>query len=92
MKVVRLSAISTVRLNLPGNIPGTHFCQRLSQPQGRSPAGRITSLKNSNDTIRNLKAVVPHDTVASARSGLLKKEMKVQRAGRFSDVRIRVIL
>ena len=26
MKVVRLSALRTDRLYLPGNIPGTHFC------------------------------------------------------------------
>jgi hypothetical protein len=26
MKVVRLSAIRTGRIYLPGNIPGTHFC------------------------------------------------------------------
>ena len=25
----------------PGNAPGTHLCQRLSQPQGRSAIGRI---------------------------------------------------
>jgi len=37
----------------PGNIPGTHFCYRLSQPQGHSVAGRIMSMKNSNDTIGN---------------------------------------
>jgi len=45
MKVVSLSvclsAILTVRLNAQGNIPGTHFCYRLSQPQGHSAAGRI---------------------------------------------------
>jgi len=35
----------------PGNIPGTHFCQRLSRPNGRSGAGRITSIKNPNITI-----------------------------------------
>ena len=34
----------------PGNAPGTHFCQRLSRPQGRSAIGRIMSMKNSNDT------------------------------------------
>jgi hypothetical protein len=34
----------------PGNIPGTHFCQRLSQPQGHGAAGRIMSIKNSNLT------------------------------------------
>jgi hypothetical protein len=27
------------------NIPGTHFCQSLSQPQGHSAAGRIMSKK-----------------------------------------------
>jgi len=37
----------------PGNIPGTHFCQRLGLPQGHSAAGRIMSMKNSNDTVRN---------------------------------------
>ena len=37
----------------PGNIPGTHFCYRLSQPQGHTAAGRIMSMKNSNDTIGN---------------------------------------
>jgi hypothetical protein len=37
----------------PVNIPGTHFCYRLSQPQGHSAAGRIMSIKNSNDTIGN---------------------------------------
>jgi hypothetical protein len=37
----------------PGNIPGTHFCYRLSRSQGKSAAGRISSMKNSNDTIGN---------------------------------------
>ena len=36
----------------PGNIAGTHFCYRLSQPQGHSVTGRIISMKNCNDTIR----------------------------------------
>ena len=43
----------------PGNIPGTHFCQRLSQPQGHSAAGRIMSMKNSNDTIGNRTGDLP---------------------------------
>ena len=42
MKVVRLAAISTCRLYPPGNIPGTHFCYRLSQPQGHSVAVKIS--------------------------------------------------
>ena len=29
----------------PGNTPGTHFCQRLSRPQGHSATGRIMSLE-----------------------------------------------
>jgi hypothetical protein len=29
----------------PGNTRGTHFCWRLSQPQGHSATGRIMSLK-----------------------------------------------
>ena len=37
----------------PGNTPGTHFSQRLSQPQGYRANRRIMSLKNSNDTIGN---------------------------------------
>jgi len=48
MKVVRLSALRTGRLYLPGNIAGTHFCQKLSQTQGHSAAGRIMSMNNSN--------------------------------------------
>jgi hypothetical protein len=34
----------------PGNIPGTHFCWRLSQPQGHNAAGRIMSMKNCSDS------------------------------------------
>jgi hypothetical protein len=39
----------------PGNIPGTHFCLRISQPQGHSAAGRI----NSNETIENRSRDLP---------------------------------
>jgi hypothetical protein len=53
MQVVRWSALRTGRLYSPGNIPGTHFCQRLSQPQGPSATGKITSMKNSVDTNGN---------------------------------------
>jgi hypothetical protein len=49
-EVVRLSAQHTGCLYHSGNIPGTHFCYRLSQSQGHSAAGRIMSMKNSNDT------------------------------------------
>ena len=59
MKVVMLSALRTGRLYPPGNIPGTHFCYRLSRPQGHSAARRITSMKNSNDTIGNRTRDLP---------------------------------
>jgi hypothetical protein len=46
LKVTRLSALRTDCLYPPGDIPGTHFCWRLSRPQGHSAARRITSMKN----------------------------------------------
>jgi hypothetical protein len=56
MNVVRFSAIRTGRLDPTENIPGTHFCSRLSRAQGH----RIMSIRNSNDSIwnrtRNLQA------------------------------------
>ena len=36
-----------------GKIPVSHFCYRLSQPQGCSVAGRYMSMKNSNENIGN---------------------------------------
>jgi hypothetical protein len=55
-KVVNL----TRRSHLPTrNTPGTHFCQRLSRPQGHSATGRIMSLKNSIDTIGNQTRDLP---------------------------------
>ena len=59
MKVKRLSALRTGRLYPAGNIPGTHFCYRLSQPQGPRVAGRITSMKNFSDTIGNRTRDLP---------------------------------
>ena len=52
-KVARLSALSTGQLYPPAKIPDTHFCYRLGRSQGHSAAGRIVSMKNYNDTIRN---------------------------------------
>jgi hypothetical protein len=40
---VRLSALRAGRPLPPKKIPGTHFCQRLSRPQGHSAAERIRS-------------------------------------------------
>jgi hypothetical protein len=52
----------------PRKIPGTHFCLRLSPPQGHSAAGRIWSTEKSNDLIgirtRDLQAcsIMPQRT------------------------------
>ena len=47
-----MSALRTGRLNPSGDIPDTHFCQRLSRDQGHSATGTIMSMKNSSNTIR----------------------------------------
>ena len=39
-----MSTLRTGRLYPPGNIPGTHFCYRLSRPQSHSAARRIMSI------------------------------------------------
>jgi hypothetical protein len=59
MEVIRLSALRTGRLYLPGDIPGTGFCQRLSRFQGHSAAGRGKSTKNSSDSFGNLIRDLP---------------------------------
>jgi len=47
MKVVRLSVVRICRLYLPGNIPGTHFCYRLSRNQGQNAAISIMSMNST---------------------------------------------
>ena len=65
MKVVSLSALRTGRLYPPGNIPGTHFCYKLSRPQGHSAAGRNMWMRNSNDSIGNrTRDLVPCSAVS----------------------------
>ena len=59
MQMVRLPTLRTGRLYPPGNIPGTLFCYSLSHLQGHSAAGRIMSMKNSNDTIGNRTRDLP---------------------------------
>jgi hypothetical protein len=43
----------------PRMIPGTHFCSRLSRPQGRGAAGRIRSIEKCNDLIGNRTRDLP---------------------------------
>jgi hypothetical protein len=65
----------------PGNTTGTHFCYRLSRPQGHSATGRIMSLKNSNDTIGNrtrdlpFREVVPYYKYATKRDDCISLKL-----------------
>jgi hypothetical protein len=64
---VRLSALNAGLTFTPRKIPGTHFCQRMSRPQGHSAAGRIRSIEKCNDIgnrTRHLLAcsIVPQPT------------------------------
>ena len=52
----------------PGNTPDTHFCYRLSRPQGHSAIGRIMSMKNSNDTSWDRTSNLP---ICSAVNGII---------------------
>jgi hypothetical protein len=56
-EVVRLTHLQPFT---PRKMPGTHFCWRLSQPQGHSAARRIGSVERSNDLI----GVRTHDLLA----------------------------
>jgi hypothetical protein len=80
MKVVRLSALHTCRVYPPGNIPGTHFCYRLSRTQGHSATDRIMPMKKSTDTIGNRTRDLPVCSVtcatAAAKRGLARWEKK----------------
>jgi hypothetical protein len=68
IKAARLPALRTGYLYPPEYIPGTHFCYRLSRPQGHSAARRIMSTKNSTvniwNRIRNFptRRAVPYPT------------------------------
>jgi hypothetical protein len=57
MKVARLSTVGTGRFIPQGNIPGTHFCYRLSRPQDHSATGRIKSITLSGIKPATLRLV-----------------------------------
>jgi len=59
MKVVRLSALRTGCLYPQEIFLVLISVKKLSQPQGHSGAGRIMSMKNSNDTIGNRTRDLP---------------------------------
>jgi hypothetical protein len=66
---VWLSALRAGRALPPRNLPGTHFCKKLSGPQGHSAAGRIRSIEKIHligTRTRDLPAcsIVPQPTTS----------------------------
>ena len=59
MKVARLSGLCTGRFYPPEDTSGTHFCERLSRPQGHSVTRRIMSMRNPNYPIGNRTRDLP---------------------------------
>jgi hypothetical protein len=91
MKMVTLSDIRTGRLYPPGNIPGTHFCWKLSRPQVHSAAERIMSMKNPNDIIRNRTrdlptCAVPQPTVPQRVSYILNGNLLKKWGNKFRNL------
>jgi hypothetical protein len=71
---VRLSASRADRPLPPRKIPGTHFCQRLSRPQGLCAAGKIWSIEKIHligTRTRDLPAysIVPQQTTVPRSPG-----------------------
>jgi hypothetical protein len=63
---VRLSALRASRPPFtPRKIPGTHFFQKLSRPQGHSGAGKIRSIAKSSDLIENRTRDLPACSIVS---------------------------
>jgi hypothetical protein len=54
-----LSALRAGRTFIPRNIPGTHFCWRLSRLWCHNAAGRIRSIEKSSDLIGNGTRYLP---------------------------------
>jgi hypothetical protein len=53
LQMVVRSALLAGRPFPPRKILGTHFCYRISRPQGHNAAGMIRSIKKSSDLIGN---------------------------------------
>jgi len=58
-----------------GNIPGTHFHYRLSQPQGYSTVGSVMSVKNHSDPISRNCDLMTCSTVSQPSAPLCTPNM-----------------
>jgi hypothetical protein len=91
MKVESLSTLRTGCLYSEVDISGTHFCERLSRPQGHSAAGKFMSIKIFGDPIRirtlKLQACKPvAEPTASPRTASLKAtDSNLSRYGEYLD-------
>ena len=87
-KVARLSALCTGRLYPRDKIPGTHFSQRLSRPQGHIAARKIKSMKSLKDPIENRTRYLPACSAMPQPAALPRSETNVGGSvtlGSFSD-------
>ena len=64
-KVARFTVLQPGRLYPQEIYPDTHFCHRLNRPQGHSAAGRITSMKKTNDPFGNRTGNPPASSVTA---------------------------
>jgi len=82
MKMVRLSALSIDHLN-PQEILLVLISVRGCRAQNQSAAGRIKSMKNSNDNLKNQTYVLPAcNAVPRANKPLCGPEQSVQHTSR----------
>jgi hypothetical protein len=89
---VRMSALRAGRPLPPRKIPGTHFCYKLSRPQGHSAAGRIRSTENSNDFIWNRTRDLPACSIVSQPTTLPREELVKSPYNRENMLRNKTIL
>ena len=89
IKVVRLSALRTGHLYFQEIYLVIHFSERLIRTQGHNAAGRIMSMKNSNDTIGNRNRDLPACS-PTACPRLMVKKVKVKESHNRPGVAQRV--
>jgi hypothetical protein len=72
-----VSALRAGRDLLPMNIPSTHFCQKLSQPQGLVRLEGLGKQKKRNDLIETRTSGIPACSIApepSILQGILRNQ------------------
>jgi hypothetical protein len=84
---VRMSSLTLWQSFTPRKIPGTHFCYRLSQPQGNSAAGRIRYTEKSSDLMGNRTHDLPACSTVPQPTTLLLAPLGLGRTAIISEER-----